>query len=123
MLSMNWLRTSVLMVVVSGSVACAAADPVEEEPVAEQGEALTTACSRVCGDINNDGKVTVTDAVLANRIAAGLDTATPGTCKFMAADINRSGSVTVTDAVNIQRIAAGLPAITACSFGPITKIP
>ena len=122
--STNWLRNSVITLVLAGSVACAVDPAVDEDPVTDQGEALTAVpCSRVCGDINNDGRVTITDAVLANRIAAGLETATPGTCKFMAADLNRSGTVTVTDAVNLQRIAAGLPAPVNCLFGPITKIP
>ena len=56
------------------------------------------------GDVNKDGKITATDARLALRIAAKLDTADEYTEK--AADIDENGKITSADARKILRIAA-----------------
>lgn len=122
--------------VVMGSLLVACAGETDEDELSAQTSEELTATSldryldigvscipAVCGDVNGDGKVTVTDGVIASRIAAGLVVAKPGSCAFWAADVDRSGAVSVTDAVNIQRAAAGLPAKLTCNFGPITKYP
>ena len=59
--------------------------------------------SEVCGDVNRDGVVTVADAVIALKIAAG------GSASYdPAADVNGDGVVTSLDALMILQAAAGL---------------
>ena len=58
------------------------------------------------GDMDGNGEVTPSDARVALRIAAGLDTATDDICAI--ADIDSNGTVTPADARTILRIAAGL---------------
>lgn len=62
--------------------------------------------SGLLGDADLSGGVTVADAVLALRHAAGLYELTGRA--FTMADVNRDGSVTVADAVSILRYALGL---------------
>jgi hypothetical protein len=67
----------------------------------------------ICGDVNGDGVVSVTDAVQVQRFAAGLDPEkVAGACNSLGAnqcgDVDQSGSITVTDAVLVQNAAAGL---------------
>ena len=57
-------------------------------------------------DMNNDGKVTVVDALMALRIAAGLVAA--DTLDTAAGDIDGDGEITVVDALRILRKAVGL---------------
>ena len=59
----------------------------------------------VKGDLNGDGQVDVSDALLALRIAAGLADAGELTD---AADVDGNGQVDVSDALSILRVAAGL---------------
>ena len=59
----------------------------------------------VCGDLNGDGKITTTDAVIALEIAAGgrpCDAA-----MLAAADVSGDGEVTSLDALMILQVAAG----------------
>ena len=58
--------------------------------------------SEVCGDVNGDGVVTATDAVIALEIAAG---SRPFDA---AADVDGGGVVTSLDALIILQMAAGL---------------
>lgn len=58
------------------------------------------------GDINNDDKVTATDARLALRISAKLDE--PTELQKKAADVNNDSKVTATDARIILRVSAKL---------------
>jgi hypothetical protein len=66
------------------------------------------------GDLNGDGKVDIADALLALRIAVGIDTALPA--KFAAGDVAPlvngkaapNGVIDVGDVVVILRIAIGL---------------
>ncbi|MBR5769878.1 MAG: hypothetical protein IKX98_07215, partial [Clostridia bacterium] len=57
-------------------------------------------------DMNNDGKITVSDALMALRIAARL--AVADTLDVAAGDSDGDGVITVADALNILRSAVGL---------------
>ena len=61
------------------------------------------------GDINNDGKVDIADAVLCTRITTGLMTPTP--TQSDAADLDGNLTVTVADCQGILRIAVGLDSL------------
>ncbi len=63
------------------------------------------------GDVNGDGDVDATDARLALRAAAKLDTLS-GT-QLLAADVNGDGIVDATDARTILRVAAKLEELPA----------
>ncbi len=66
-------------------------------------EALETGTVTVPGDMDGDGSVTATDAILILRIAMGIiESDNP------AADVDGSGSVNVTDALMALRIAMGI---------------
>ncbi|RZN35685.1 MAG: hypothetical protein EF813_08405 [Methanosarcinales archaeon] len=56
----------------------------------------------LCGDLNGDGKITTTDAVITLEIAAGSRPNDP------AADVDGDGVVTSLDALMILQAAAGL---------------
>ncbi len=56
----------------------------------------------ICGDLNNDGKVTAADALIALEIAAGSRP-----CDA-AADVDGDGQVTSLDALMILQATAGL---------------
>jgi hypothetical protein len=58
------------------------------------------------GDINRDGAVTAVDALLALRIAVGLDAGT--TTDITIGDMNSNGEITAVDALLILRKAVGL---------------
>jgi len=58
------------------------------------------------GDVNEDSKITPSDARLALRFSARLETLTPAQQK--AADLNADGKVTASDARTLLRYAAGL---------------
>ncbi len=61
------------------------------------------AAPAVPGDVDDDGSVTISDAVTVLRMAMGLvDESSP------AADINGNGTVDVSDAVSVLRLAMGL---------------
>ena len=57
-------------------------------------------------DMNNDGAVSVSDALMALRIAARL--ATADTLDIAAGDVDGDGEITVSDALQILRVAIGL---------------
>ena len=62
---------------------------------------------RIMGDLDNDGSVTSTDALIALRISVGL---TEETSEYNAfGDMDHDGSVTSTDALLILRKSVGLP--------------
>ena len=58
------------------------------------------------GDVDGNGSVTVSDAIMALRCAMGIMTLTPE--QFARADMDGSGTVTVSDAIMILRKAMGL---------------
>ncbi len=63
------------------------------------------------GDANCDGSVTVSDARVTLRYAAGLEELS--SLGLLAADVNYDGKVTVADARIILRVVAGLEVLTA----------
>ncbi len=67
-------------------------------------ESVTLVYTR--GDIDGSGKITVSDARLALRIATRLEVATDE--QISAADINGDGKVTVSDARAILRFTSGI---------------
>ena len=58
------------------------------------------------GDVNGDGSVDISDALLAMRCAMGIITLT--TEQYAEADVNGDGSVDISDALIIMRKAMGL---------------
>ncbi len=87
----------------------------------------------VCGDANDDGRVTVSDGVQTLRAAAQLSSSCDERCDF-----DGSGAITVSDGVNVLRKAAQLPVVENCEedgdptaslightlgiFGPLVKV-
>jgi len=66
----------------------------------------TQASQRLLGDMNNDGKVTADDAIIAARLAAGYgDYSARYSSKV--GDMNGNNKVTADDAIIIARVAAG----------------
>ncbi len=60
------------------------------------------------GDVDNDTKITASDARLALRRAVDQETYTPGSREFRACDVDKDGSVTANDARSILRAAVEL---------------
>jgi len=60
------------------------------------------------GDLDLDGRVTVSDATLSLRFLLGLDSPSPK--QASAADVNRNGKLDIGDCVMILRLAVGLAA-------------
>ena len=60
------------------------------------------------GDVDNDTKITASDARLALRRAVDLETYAPGSREFRACDVDKDGSVTANDARSILRAAVDL---------------
>ena len=88
----------------------------------DQGESVDTAAVTTyrCGDVNNSGAITVTDAVMASSYAN--HTASPTDAQRWAADVDGNGTVSAADANQISRAAAGLSASLHCAmFGPLQK--
>jgi len=78
--------------------------------------ASASAPAQICGDADEDGRVTDTDAVLAFRRGANL--ASP--CKVLTCDADGSGTVTESDALAILRKASGLTIVERCGRGSVT---
>ena len=60
----------------------------------------------VLGDVNGDGRISITDIVMLRRSLAGLITLTETQQK--AADLNKDGRVSIADLVQLRRQLAGL---------------
>lgn len=75
------------------------------------GEYCRANCSAIsqCGDINDDGRVTATDALFVLQAAVGLQT-----CSVEVCDANGDGQVTATDAAMVLAAAVGLPVDFLC---------
>ena len=69
--------------------------------------AATFAPSVIPGDVDDDGTVTMLDALLAARAAVGITTLTGSA--FQAADVDHNGTITMMDVLLIARIAVGIP--------------
>jgi hypothetical protein len=65
---------------------------------------------KLCGDVDDNDAVTVTDGVQVLRAAAGLSS----DCTAAVCDVDVNGSVGVTDGVIVLRKAAGLPITENC---------
>lgn len=75
-------------------------EPIEPTPTPEPGG--------IPGDVDGNGAVTVTDAILTLRCAMGIITLTDE--QFARADVDGSNSVSVADALRILRMAMGVAA-------------
>jgi hypothetical protein len=64
----------------------------------------------VCGDANDDGFITATDALIALRAATGSTT-----CILARCDVNASGQVTATDALVLLRRSVDDTVVLDCS--------
>ncbi len=64
----------------------------------------------ICGDADNEGHITESDAVSAMRAAVHL----PAVCPIAVCDVNADDRISVTDGVNILRNALALPAVVDC---------
>ena len=62
--------------------------------------------TEAAGDVDADGSVTITDALLTLRIA--MELVTPSEVQLVAADINEDMCVNVVDAQIILRTALGI---------------
>jgi hypothetical protein len=65
--------------------------------------------NEACGDTNDDGTISVTDALVALNASVGL-----ATCALCICDVDDSEAVTVTDALVLLNISVGLPLDRAC---------
>lgn len=72
----------------------------------------------IVGDVNNDTRITATDATLIQKHLGGLVTLSDDDLK--AADVNGDGKVTASDATNIQKYLAGI--ITEFTNGSIVLL-
>jgi hypothetical protein len=75
------------------------------------GEYCRGNCSAIsqCGDVNDDGRVTATDALFVLQSAIGLQQ-----CAVEICDANGDGEVTATDASMVLAAAVGLPVDFVC---------
>lgn len=72
-------------------------------------EALTMTIqntSTMLGDMNNDGRISITDVVILHRILLELDPSTPWLVSI--GDMNRDGRISITDVVILHRLLLGL---------------
>jgi hypothetical protein len=65
----------------------------------------------ICGDPNDSGTVTVTDASYILQVVVGMRTCDPRVC-----DVNDDGRIATNDAQRVLRFAAGLPILLTCPF-------
>lgn len=63
----------------------------------------------ILGDVNNDGKIDISDVILDLRIALKLDSVKP------CSDINKDGLVDISDVILTLRMALGLDELKQCT--------
>lgn len=71
---------------------------------------LPVSCAAACGDANNDGSVTASDALIALGAAVGF-----ASCPECICDVNANQSVSASDVLSILRAAVGLPVALTCA--------
>jgi hypothetical protein len=69
----------------------------------------TTLPSGTCGDANDDGNITATDALFTLQVAVGQRT-----CDVRVCDVDASGLIVASDALLILNKAVGQPLALAC---------
>jgi hypothetical protein len=67
---------------------------------------IIIASQRLPGDVNGDGKVTITDLVVVYNIYSGMPVANPDWIPY--GDVNFDGKVTITDLVMVYNIYSGV---------------
>jgi uncharacterized delta-60 repeat protein len=107
-------RAAALVIQPDGNLVAAGTTVVDDFVLARYDVAAT----RLCGDPNRDGAVTVTDGVLVLRAAADLATS----CSTLVCDLDDSGAISVTDGVNTLRAAAELSASVTCAVPVIDLV-
>ncbi len=81
---------------------CAVCGAKETRALPKEGIAYTL------GDVDDDGKISASDARLALRRAVELESYAPGSREFLACDVDKNGAVTAADARMILRAAVEL---------------
>jgi hypothetical protein len=71
--------------------------------------------TQTCGDCNQDGSVSVTDALTAAQLAAGM--LAPTGAQAQVCDVDQNLSITVLDALRMAQVAAGLTVPLTCPGG------
>lgn len=81
----------------------------------EFGEYCRGNCSVIslCGDINDDGRITATDSLFVLQAAVGLQA-----CSLEICDVNGDGKISATDAAILLQAAVGLPVAVFCPDPP-----
>jgi len=72
-----------------------------------------TQAHSACGDYNDDGQVTATDAFGVLAAAVGYDT-----CELHHCDVDDSGGISATDALTVLMAAVGQPVPLTCPLDP-----
>ena len=76
----------------------------------------TTLPDLLCGDANDDGKITAGDALFALRAAVGTTT-----CPLQVCDYTGDGKIAASDALSILRASVGQAVAANCpSLPPLT---
>lgn len=71
---------------------------------------MTTLDPGICGDANDDGSITSTDALATLKAAVGL----PSPCTLARCDVDSTGQIRSTDALRILRVAVGQMIALSC---------
>ena len=66
-----------------------------------------------CGDLNDDGAVSASDALAALKAGVGL-----ASCALWICDFNGSGTITAADALGVLQAAVGMPTAPKCPSPP-----
>ncbi len=80
------------------------------------GVAVLPVVAGTCGDLDGDGIVDVSDAIIILQIVVGL--VNPSSTQQTLGDLNRDGIIDVADAIIDLQIIVGLTEITECGTPP-----
>src|SRR6266849_1674647 len=80
----------------------------------------SSARASACGDLNNNGRVTIGDALLLLQAASGLPSGTfcGGAGALQCGDMNADGGITISDVVILLNFLAGNPTLFPICTGP-----